>query len=312
LGDGDLRAMAGIRSILRKFATKSELYRAMAAEHPVPDASVSHSGLMSAEDKRKLNRIEANATGDMTPDEIAEALISQNEAGALNIDVTHLGGKTADQFATRDHKHDDRYLPRDQFQEILTGIFDQINGASARAHENSAALGRALDQLAETLADGLKPEALDVLLSRLEQTRINAARIGGKTLEDLDRRYAPAQGSYLSAVDPILKGGIRTAAVNGGLVKTGQFSPDIAKGNLWRYSNGGDHIFAAPKTKDDFEAKVAILHHPQFAGNIVFKGFNWNAEIVGEHYRGGAHMIYITKIGPFYDLEIRHLVQTNG
>jgi hypothetical protein len=302
--------MAGIRSILRKFATKSELYRAMAAEHPVPDASVSHSGLMSAEDKRKLNRIEANATGDMTPDEIVRAL--QSAEGVIPISVASLRGKAAGDFATRDHKHDDRYIPREQFQEILTGIFDQINGASARAHDNTAALGRALDLLAETLANGLKPEVLEVVLSRLEQTRINAARIGGKTLEDLDRRYAPAQGSYLSAVDPILKGGIRTAAVNGGLVKTGQFAPDIAKGNLWRYSNGGDHIFAAPKTKDDFEAKVAILHHPQFAGNISFKGFNWNAEIVGEHYRGGAHMVYITKIGPFYDLEIRHLVQTNG
>lgn len=317
--------MSGIRSLLHKFTAERWLQvpevrsfirefharvRDMKDPHPVSDATATatatHSGLMSADDKKKLNRIEANATGDMTASELVSTLELYGKP--FKIDVAFLEGKGASDFARRDHKHDDRYLPRDQMNDWITQIDSVLRKAFTKADENDATLSRALDMLAHTIADCFTPEAIETLLSRLEATRVNAARLSGKTLEDLDCRY-------LSATDPFLKGGIRSQAVNGGLIRTGQFSPDVAKGNLWRYSNGGDHTFVAPKTNDDFELKCVVLHHPQFAGVITFDFPLSSVKIDGittrllggEHYRGGAHLISMIKIGPFVDVDVRRV-----
>lgn len=301
--------MAGIRALLRKYATKSELHSAMAAEHPVPDASPTHSGLMSADDKKKLERIEANATGDMTGEEIL-TLLADLKVGALPLDVLKLHGKTASEFAPRDHTHDERYMPRDQVISEMIKIIDQITNVALKTDGNIEILNKALQSLIDSISRSLTPERIGALVAQLDQSSINAIKLAGKTLEDLDNRYADANAPYLTSVDPFLKGGIRSQAVNGGMIKEGQFTIDVARGNLWRVSNGGGFTFMAPKTKDDFEAKCVILHHPQFAGTVEFFGFSPGIDqmkILGEHHKGKAHLVSIVKVGPFYHLTLHPL-----
>lgn len=287
--------MASLRSRLRKFATRSELYAAMAGTVPVPVATRDAAGLMSPEMARKLARVEDNATGDMTAAEIVREL--QRLTEALDLDVRRLEGRRAADFAPRDHKHDDRYMPADQVKEHIEQVLRLLEETIKAAKADILDVTNAADLTFQNLSKQLQPEALAAALADLKQTSINAGRIGGLDLEQLDQRYERV-GSRPQE---------RSLAVNGGVVKSGQFSPDVSKNKLWRYANGGDHVFRAPATKDDYEVKVAVLH-TQSAGRVTFEGFGTGPKFLdGEHYKNGAHLFIVTKIGPYLALDVRLL-----
>jgi hypothetical protein len=291
--------MASLRGLLRKYVTLDHLHAVLAGDKAVPIASAEAAGLMSAEMARKLSRVEDNATGDMNPNEVVGALeVICKAGGLLPLNVGKVGGKAVGDLALREHKHDDRYVPRDQIADMHSQFLQLVRDAVSSANTDIESVACAVSGLAAEMQKLLEPARVASALALLKETGINAGKVGGLTVEDLDKRFErvgarPAQP--------------QNTAPNGGLVKGGRFSPDVAKCKLWRYANGGDHAFVPPATKDDYEVKVAVLHTKD-AGRIDFEGFGGNRPpLFGEHYKHGAHLLVVTKIGPFFDLDVRLL-----
>lgn len=278
--------MASFGKRLKKYVTLSYLHELITDPAKVGTASREGAGLMSPDHVRKLERVEDNATGDMTSAEIIFALQRLKES--IDIDVRRLGGKTAGDFASSSHLHDDRYMPRGQINEALVEFSKKL---AEWAHNSTASfdnVGRDIDALRDLIDKCAKTEDIDRLLAA-----VNAVKIGGKSLEDLDRRYA--QTELVAAFVPS-----RTAH-SGGVVKGGQYSPDPSKGPLFRYTNGGNHVFALPASKNDYELKVAITHGKD-AGRIEFED---GQVFYGEHHVGKTTLVVVTKIGSYIDIEVR-------
>jgi hypothetical protein len=277
-----------IKARLKKYATLSYLHELITDPAKVGTASRVAAGLMSPDHVRKLERIEDNATGDMKGDEIVLAL--DKVAAPLPLDVEKLDGKSAADFAGANHTHDDRYMRTEHVREALVALSKELGTFMHEVGTNFSYLADAIKLVAEATEKCLTIAAFERAIKN-----VDAVKIGGKSLEDLDRRYARTE--LVSAFVP------QRAAHSGGVVKGGQYSPDPSKGPLFRYTNGGNHVFALPASKNDYELKVAVTHGKD-AGRITFAD-DLHAALFGEHHVGTTDLIIVTKIGSYIDIEVR-------
>lgn len=278
---------------------------------PMEDATARYAGLMSAEDKRKLDSIEEGANRSYDIKELEKILL------AVNARVAEFSSNAA----PVGHDHDKRYptkeavaraverkVDRDDFLSMFNQLLDRRDDIRA-----AKLGGKVLNDF--VLKEDLTYTALRDLFATFKKPLGDAATLEGKALRDLQKMFQPRTDAVVSEHKPAsFKAGHRMEAASGGVMSAGKvFTPDPLKSNLWKYRNGGPHIFRAPIATGDYEIKVIISNDAR-CGLIAFDGFT---SVFGDNIDGFAELhpvegeVYLIKITRIMPHLIAEVVRVN-